>query len=360
MKKKLLTLGLAMSFACLGFAGCSSDDATVSETETPTTITLTDNAGREVELPYPVETAVVANRYNSELIRACGAIDNVIAVDMNTAQDRVYWGIFDTEDVIGTSQTSLDYEKIVELNPQVLILPANGSVEEAEATLAPFGIEVFVISGYDTDDFVNQCENIGIMFDVEERADEFCTYFTDLLDYIDVQLADVEPLTYYGESNNALSAILPSNTFATMFELAHVENIFGDDVSLTDGEISSEEVIARNPDVIFKVITAETALSGTGVYFPPDEEQFIREYEDMLARDAWGEITAIADEEIYFMTQFSHGGAGKLVGTMFIAESVYGEYLPELDAEQVFYDWLVEWQGFDFVDGHFYTPEDFS
>ena len=100
-------------------------------TEAPKTITLTDNVGREVELPYPVETCAVALRYTNELIRACGAIDKVIAVDLNTAQDRNYWGMFDPNEVIGKSQRELDYEKIISLNPQVLILPANGNYEEA-------------------------------------------------------------------------------------------------------------------------------------------------------------------------------------------------------------------------------------
>jgi iron complex transport system substrate-binding protein len=52
------------------------------------TIVLTDNIGREVELPYPVTRAVAANRYNSELIRASGAIEYMIWADLNTIQDR--------------------------------------------------------------------------------------------------------------------------------------------------------------------------------------------------------------------------------------------------------------------------------
>ena len=52
------------------------------------TITVVDDAGRTVELDGPVESAVVANRDNIELIRAMGGIDKVISVDTNTAQDR--------------------------------------------------------------------------------------------------------------------------------------------------------------------------------------------------------------------------------------------------------------------------------
>ena len=126
MNKKL-TLLLALLLALtLGLAGCKGKEV-IKEEESNVTgkqenevqeITLIDNVGREVILPYPVETAVVANRYNSELIRASGAIDKVIAVDTNTAQDREYWAQFDPNNVIGKGQSELNYEKIIELKLQ--------------------------------------------------------------------------------------------------------------------------------------------------------------------------------------------------------------------------------------------------
>lgn len=181
--------------------------------EGPATITLTDNVGRQVELPCPVERCAVALRYTNELIRACGAIDKVVAVDLNTAQDRDYWGMFDPGQVIGKSQRELDYERIIQLAPQVLILPSNGSYEEAAEKLAPFGIQVFVLSGYDTANFASQCEVIGKMFGVEEQAEKFCSYFTEKLDYIHRQLEGVEPRTYYYEGNTDYTTALPGDYF---------------------------------------------------------------------------------------------------------------------------------------------------
>lgn len=322
----------------------------------PATITLTDNVGRQVELPYPVERCAVALRYTNELIRACGAIDKVIAVDLNTAQDREYWGMFDPEEVIGKGQRELDYEKIIELNPQVLILPANGSYEEAIEKLAPFGIQVFVISGYDTDDFVNQCENIGKMFGVEQRAQEFCTYFTDKLDYIDRQLEGVPLRTYYYEGNDDYATILPGDTFYRMFELGHAQNIFADDAATINAkEVDPEAILQRDPDVIIKCITPDAARAGTGLYEPPTREEFVERYQSLVGRPGFSNLTAVQNDEVFFMTQFSHGGACKLVGTMYVAKWLYPDLLPELDPDEVFRAWMEDFQGFQAVDGHFYT-----
>ena len=374
MKKRLTTLLILVLAALLLLGACGNNGAGDAggaagaenagtdsgagsgEGDAPETITLTDNVGREVELPYPVETAAVALRYTNELIRACGAIDHVIAVDLNTAQDRDYWGMFDPENVIGKGQRELDYEQIIKLAPQVLILPANGSYEEAIEKLEPFGIKVFVISGYDTDDFVNQCENIGKMFNVEDKADAFCQYFTDKLAYIDEQLKDVEPRTYYYEGNTDYATILEGDTFYRMFELAHARNIFAEDAEgINAKEVDPEAVIQRDPDVIVKCITPDAARSGTGLYSPPPLEQFREVYQSIISRPAWDSVTAVKNDAIYFMTQFSHGGACKLVGTMYIAKWLYPDLLPELDPDEVFRAWMEDFQGFKNVEGHFYT-----
>lgn len=353
MKKKLaallltMTVGLSMTTVCFAEENAS---------EAPETITLTDNAGREVELPYPVETCAVALRYNNELIRACGAIDKVISVDMNTAQDREYWGMFDTEEVIGKSQRELDYEKIVELNPQVVILPANGAYEEAEEKLEPFGIEVFVISGYDTADFENQVNNIGTMFAVEDSAQEFLDYFEGKLDYINTQLKDVEKKTVYVESTNPYSTILPGDPMFDMVAYAQAENIFAtDSENINASEVDPEQVLTRNPDAIIKLVTPAEALAGTGLYEPPTIDEFKASYEDIITRAGWDDITAVKNDDIYFMTQFSHGGAGKLVGTCYIAKMLYPDLLPDLDPAEVFRAWMEDFQGFKNVEGHFYT-----
>lgn len=350
--------------AVLALAGCSGSQASAPESAAPdtgATIVLTDNMGRDVELPYPVETAVVANRYNSELIRACGAIDKVIAVDANTAQDREYWAIFDPENVIGKGQSELNYEKIVELNPQVLILPDNGSVAEAEETLAPFGIKVFVISGYDTADFKNQCENIGVMFGVEESAQKFYAYFHDIEVYIETQLKDQPQRSLYLETTTDYSTVVPGNAFYGMSEASHAYNIFSQNIDLINAsEVDPEEVIIRRPEYIVKLITPAQAMQGTGLYHPPERQQFADTLETIKARPGWDEIPAVQNDNVFFMTQFSHGGASKLVGAAYIAKWVYPDLLPELDPDEVFRAWMEDFQGFTNVEGHFYSAKELA
>lgn len=373
--KKILAILLSIGILIGSFTGCDgnnpsdpvSENSSESESqaisseknENSETITLVDNVGRSVELPYPVERCIVTNRYNNELIRACGAIDKVIATDMNTAQDREYWGNFSLDDVISKSNKEINYEKIVELNPQVVIMASNGGYEEAEKQLEPFGIKVFVISGYDTSDFKNQCENIGKMFNKEPEAQEFYNYFNDKINYIKTQLEGKEKRTLYLEQTSDYSTPMPGDYFYNMIEFACVENVFSTNLeNINANEIDPEEVIARNPEYIIKVITSKEALSGTGVYAPPTKEEFQEAYQSIISRPGWSSIDAVKNNNIFFMTQFSHGGASKLVGSIYIAKWLYPDLLPDLDAEQVFRDWMVKFQGFKELDGHFYAASE--
>ncbi|MDI9395056.1 MAG: ABC transporter substrate-binding protein [Euryarchaeota archaeon] len=350
------------------FASCANKNEKVEYTSNEEQIqqdvkeiVLIDNAGREVTLPYPVEKAIVVSRYDAELVRACGAIDKVIAVDMNTAQDREYWGMFDPEETVGKGQTELNYEKIIELNPQVLILPDNGNYEEAEKTLEEFGIKVFVISGYDTADFENQVKNIGKMFAVEEEADKFYNYFNDMLTYVKDNVKDADKKTIYLETTGSLSTTLPGDYFYNMIEFAGGENIFSTGYkNINKNEVDPEIVIERNPDIIVKLVTPSKALSGTGLYEPPTKDEFLEKYEEIINRPGWDDITAVKNNDIYFMTQFSHGGACKLVGTSYVAEALYGDILPNLDSKEVFRAWMEDFQGFKYIEGHFYTAEELT
>ena len=119
-----------------------------------------------------------------------------------------------------------------------------------------------------------------------------------------------------------------------MMELAHGRNIFEDAGQVNADQVDPEEVLARDPDVIIKCITPDSARTGTGLYAPPEKAQFLESYEDIISRPGWQDIGAVENGDIYFMTQFSHGGASKLVGTIYAAKWLYPDLLPELDPEQ--------------------------
>lgn len=225
MKKTFtkIIVRLTAALLSLSLCACSSAESTentkdknisVNDTEEKEYIVVTDSIGRDVEIPYPVTKVVVANAYNTEIINAVGALDCVVGVDYNIYQDKESWKNRFTEDmVIGKSQKDLNYEKIIELQPEVLILTGNGTWEEAEKQLEPFGIKVIVCNAYYTNEFEKSCDILGKVFAKEEKSEELKKYFMEKLDYIQNQLKDVPKKRVYFEYRTEGNTTVPGDFF---------------------------------------------------------------------------------------------------------------------------------------------------
>lgn len=354
-KKRMISLLLVLTLLLSVLAGCGGQEGDKNDGEKQeTTQVVIDSVGREVELPYPVTSAVVANAYNVEIINGIGALDCVIGVDYNIYQDKESWQNRYTEDqVIGKSQKELNYEKIIELAPQVLILTGNGTYEEAQEQLSPFGIQVCVVDAYYTDQFAQNCELLGKIFGKEAEAAELSDYFMSKLDYIQKQLAGVEKKTIYFEYRRAGNTTIPGNYFFNMVEYSGGENLFKD---AANEEVDTEAVVVKNPEYIVKVSAPDVYSS----YYPPTLEEHQAIKEELVSRPGWDEITAVKEDNILLLSHYVHGGASKLVGTMYIAKFLYPELLPDLHPEQVFKDWLEKYQHLDYIEGHTYPAYTFE
>lgn len=335
-------------------AGPTESVTPTKEPANDSTQVVVDSIGREVELPNPVTKAVVANAYNTEIINAINALDCVVGVDYNIFQDKESWQNRFTEDmVIGKSQRDLNYEQIIQIAPEVLILTGNGAWEEAEKQLSPFGIKVVVCDAYFTDQFEKSCELLGQIFGKEEEADELMHYFMDKLDYISKQLEGVEKKTVYFEYRKEGSTTVPGNYFFNMIEFSGADNIFKD---APNENVESEAVVTKNPDYIVKVSAPDVYSS----YYPPTQEEHQAIKDELCSRPGWDEISAVKNDNILLLSHYVHGGASKLVGTMYVAKFLYPDLLPDLHPEQVFRDWLTKYQKLDYIEGHTYPAFTFE
>lgn len=338
---------LPVFFLLLGIGGlllgCGSEqrDAIPRAKE----IAITDNAGRSVTLSHPVTRAAVANRYNMEVIQSLGVLDRVCGVDYGIYQDRNAYGEFSEDQVIGTNQRTLNYERIIELHPEVLILPDNGGWEDAEKKLAPFGIKVIVMNPYYTDHFEELYRLAGAVFGREQEADAFIQYFKEKLDYIQTQLAGVPRKRVYYEYKKSGWTTIPGDYFYKMVEYAGGDNIFSDAVNT---HIDIEAVVERNPDAIIKV--GEDGAPPQ--WQAPGAAELMARKQRLIDRPGWDHIRAVQDDNILIMSQYVQGGAAKIIGTLYIAKFLYPEQLPDLHPEEVFKHWVEQYQHKEYQPGH--------
>lgn len=336
-------LVFSLLFFCVGCGSQTVDKGAVNTTQQ---IEVKDSLGRSIVLDKPLTRVAVANAYNAELITAIHSGDAIVGVDYNIYQDKAgFKGRFKEDQVIGGSQRELNYEKIIELNPDALILTGNGAWENAEKKLEPFGIKVIVCDAYYTDKFIDNVEMMGKLFGKQEEADKLMKYFSEKLDYIKTQLKDVPKRTVYFEYRRPGNTTIPGDYFYKMVEFAHGDNIFKDARNV---QINLEDVVKKNPAYIVKVSEPNVYSSS----IPPTEADMKRIKAEIVSRPAWDAIDAVKNDKILLMSHYVHGGASKLVGTMYIAKFMYPEYLPDLNPEEVYKEWVTNYQGVEYLPGH--------
>jgi iron complex transport system substrate-binding protein len=155
-------------------------------------VTIIDERGKKIEIPQPLSRVCVINKSNVELVRAVAGMGSVVGMDARSAYDTEYWPGFNQANTCGASQTELDIEKIITLGTQVVISPSNGSWEDAERKLAPFGIKVVVLTGWASDGFIMRIATLGAMFDKDDRAQELIRFYQNTLDLIKKRTSSIK------------------------------------------------------------------------------------------------------------------------------------------------------------------------
>ena len=349
MKNKLLTvIALNLIVMTVFLVGCGKNDFNDKAQNNIDYITVTDSIGRKVSIAHPANKVVVANAYNAELINALDGIEQIIGVDYYIYQDQVGFGHRFSEDMlIGQSKGELNYEKIISLKPDVLIMTSNSPWQEAERKLAPFGIPVLAVDSYFTEQFEANVNLLGTVLGKDEQAKELTDYFVSKLDYIKQQLKDVPRKSVYFEYRTAGRTTINNDYFYNMVNFAHGDNVFKD---AQNANIDIEAVVTKNPEYIVKVSSTNVYSS----YLPPSVEDMVQIKQEIMARPSWEYINAVKNNHILLLSHYVHGGASKLIGTFYIAKFMYPEYLSDLHPEEIFYTWTNKYQKLEYKPGHTY------
>lgn len=349
-RKKLFTIisSLLMVISMSLLWGCGNATVEKNGTKQHKGI-IEDSLGRKIELKLPIKSSVVACSHDIELISSVGnSLDRVIGVDAPTFKDKVAYGNrWKENQLIGQNQRNLNYEKIVELKPDVVILPHNGSWQEAEKQLAPFDIKVVVINAYYTGEFRKNCEMIGKLYGQEKEAEEFVSFFEKQLAYVKQQLKNVPKRKVYFEYRSENLSVTPGRPYYKMVEYSGVKNIFDD---AANPRIDGEEILRRNPDYVIKASEANVFAT----YLPPSLEEFKLRKKRLLKRAGWEDLNAVKKDNILLLSHYAFGGAAEITGSLYMAKFVYPEYLPDLHPEQVMKTWVEKYQHQKYVEGHTY------
>lgn len=297
--------------AMLLLAACNSDQTNdekktgddVQEKKTGT-YTVVDDRGKEITFEKTPETIVSLQPSNTEILFSLGVGDKIIgATDFDTYPEAAN----DIERV--SDSTTINAERIVELNPDVVIAYTSG--DEAQVTqLEDAGLQVFVIKSAATfEDVYGDIEQLGDVVGKADIADE-------IVEDIQTQIEDVQEKTATVEQKKKVYLeISPapdiwttaSETFQNeILDAAGIDNIFADQTGWFS--VAEEDVISKNPELIITTVNYIENPIG-----------------EIKSRASWNTIQAVKNDEVYQLDSDILSRPATRIGeaVQLVAETVY-------------------------------------
>lgn len=256
--------------------------ATLIPTPTPKVITLTDDAGRTVEIAKTPQRIISLAPSNTEILFALGLGHKIVGVTDFCDYPEEAKAI----EKVGGLEPNM--EKIAALKPD-LVLAIGGSpaqVEKATEIEKKLGVAVLVLEPADIEGILANIELVGKATGTEKEASELVGEMRQRLNNITAKTKEAKskPKVFF-----ELDATDPSKPYTpgpgsfidALITLAGGSNI-GASAKMQWAQLSTEEIIAQDPEII---VLGDANYGVTA--------------EMVKARPGWSVITAVKNGAIY-------------------------------------------------------------
>ena len=293
MKQKTILSLLLCALLALGvFSACApaaaepaataepTAEATAEAVEASSGVTITDMTGREITLSEPATRVVALSAADCEVLYAVGAGD--LLVGRGEFCDYPA-DVLEIPAVQSGAETNL--EQVIALKPQVLLMSSMAQTMEQVAQLEAAGIAVVVSDAQNIEGVYASIAMIGALTGHDAEAAGVVESMKTTFAALTARAGELAGKSVYFEVSPLQYGLWTAGKGTFMDEIATMlglKNVFAD---LTGwAEISEEQVLAANPDLIVTV----TMYFGEGPK-PVDE---------ILARAGWQDVTAVQNGDI--------------------------------------------------------------
>jgi iron complex transport system substrate-binding protein len=208
-------------------------------------VCATDARDRELCLNQPATRIAALSPGATELAWAAGAGEKVVAVvdysDYPPAARQV--------PKVG-SHTRLDMERLLELEPDLVVAWVTGNPTEQVELLEELGLPVFSIEPRSFEAVSTTIERLAILAGTEAEGFAEAERFRRGMDALRTEYAQAEPVpVFYQVWDQPLMTVNDEHLIGEMIQLCGGDNVFGDLDRLVP-RISPEAVISADPEAI--------------------------------------------------------------------------------------------------------------
>lgn len=249
-----------------------------SATKTEKSIQVTDYNNQLVSLEKPAQRIIALAPHVVENLFAIGAGDQIVGVVSYSNFPEAAKQI----DIVGGYQ-SLNKEKILELNPDLIIGWESGNSHTKLQQLRELGFTVFVNQPDSLTDIATSLRKFGKLTGNEQQADQVADQFLNKLEQYQQQYKGAKPVTaFYQVWNDPIQTINGKHVISDAIETCGGINIYADEAVIAP-VINIESILKRDPQAII--------ASGMGEKRP--------EWLDDWKK--WESLTAVKQDNLFYV-----------------------------------------------------------
>ena len=346
-KMKGLTLvGLLICLLASALVGCG--EHTESPVNPPTavsereTVTIFDEEGRHVEVPYQPERIACLVPSVAEVICALGDGHRIVARSYECS----FPPLLEDRTNVGAA-TKPNIELLLQEEPRVVIA-RTGTLfkQELRDKLEAAGVPVIQFRSLELDTVLPMIDQMELMLGKKDKAEELARFIENYASLIEGRIAELEPeekplvlfqsMGHMYWSNNAETAGHRRIVFAGGTNIAAEEPV-------KVPHLSAEWVLEKNPD-----ITVYSYLKASDLGKIPCLEELKATCDTMLGQPGFKEIKAAMDGKVYIIDSRLITGPRSIIGLLYYAKWFHPDLFQDVDPEAVHREMLQRFLGLEF------------
>ena len=331
-------------------------------------ITIVDSADRIVTVKKPIERIIVTGTGSAEVLRSIKATDHIVGVSNSIiTAETFFYPEFSGYPAVGDVWSSIDVEKVLELQPDVIFFPATIFIskgDELQSTLESIDPDITVIrfDSFKPNSHVQEIEKLGYILEKGDEAEEYLSFYQSTMNTIKERVEglseDDKPTVYFEGCRGPYWAAGGAGSGAGGHEMivrVGGINIFGD-TTLGYYEVDPEEVARLNPEIILKL-----AVYIGGYHLDVDDTAGLKAVRDeIMNRPELSNVRAVKNERVYVVDKVFFSGVSHFIATPYVAKWFHPDLFKDLDPKAIHQEYLTRFQGLDYdlnEHGVFVYPE---
>ena len=315
-------------------------------------LTLVDNINEKVKTFYlPAKTIIAVDDNDGESIRLLGAEDMVIGVGASLPVHEIILPEMSKLPTVGSPWGGgFNYEKILELKPDLIVAPAMWPMKELEERVEPYGIQVLLLMPNIPSETLEDILQLGHVIGKIDNAEEFVDFYKNQIDEIEERVEglseDEKPRVYHevwGDYKTSSKGWVIDDVciIAGGINIAH--DLKGGLANVLP-EVDPEWVIEQNPDIIIKITAGHNCGYGieniTGIK---------AEREVIMNRLELANVNAVKDENVYAVSlDLIASGPHPLILAGYCAKWFHPDLFEEFDPEASHQEYIDKFMRIDY------------